>query len=255
MSEAVSDSAPDRLEGRQISLQFDGIKAIDGVDVFVDRGEIVGLIGPNGAGKTSLLNVLSGFLRPTAGQIFLSGTDVSRLPPHRLSRRGLVRTFQNNRLFHRLTVFGNVEVSALGARASRSEARRIAGELLDRMHLTEAAHQRATSLSHGQERRLGIARALAMKPRFLLLDEPAAGLNESESDDLLRSLTAFRDEFSLGLLVIEHDMRLIMRLCERIQVLDHGKTIAIGTPAEVRANPGVVTAYLGTTKEMNGADS
>jgi branched-chain amino acid transport system ATP-binding protein len=249
----VSTANGERLEAKDVRVHFDGVKAIDEVDLVVNRGELFGLIGPNGAGKTTLVNVLSGFQQPTSGRIFLSGNDVTKLPPHKRSARGLVRTFQGVRLFHRLTVFENVEVGALGAGAGRREARTLAQDLLERVQLADKADDLATSLAHGQERRLGIARALAMRPRFLLLDEPAAGLNEAESDELLRSLVGFRDEFSLGVLIIEHDMRMIMRLCERIQVLDHGKTIAIGTPAEVRANQAVIEAYLGVGRESDVA--
>jgi branched-chain amino acid transport system ATP-binding protein len=249
----VSTANGERLEAKDVRVHFDGVKAIDEVDLVVNRGELFGLIGPNGAGKTTLVNVLSGFQQPTSGRIFLSGNDVTKLPPHKRSARGLVRTFQGVRLFHRLTVFENVEVGALGAGAGRQEARSLAQDLLERVQLADKADDLATSLAHGQERRLGIARALAMRPRFLLLDEPAAGLNEAESDELLRSLVGFRDEFSLGVLIIEHDMRMIMRLCERIQVLDHGKTIAIGTPAEVRANQAVIEAYLGVGRESDVA--
>ncbi|MCW3024458.1 MAG: transporter related protein [Conexibacter sp.] len=249
----MSTANGERLEAKDVRVHFDGVKAIDEVDLVVNRGELFGLIGPNGAGKTTLVNVLSGFQQPTSGRIFLSGNDVTKLPPHKRSARGLVRTFQGVRLFHRLTVFENVEVGALGAGAGRQEARSLARDLLERVQLADKADDLATSLAHGQERRLGIARALAMRPRFLLLDEPAAGLNEAESDELLRSLVGFRDEFSLGVLIIEHDMRMIMRLCERIQVLDHGKTIAIGTPAEVRANQAVIEAYLGVGRESDVA--
>jgi ABC-type branched-subunit amino acid transport system ATPase component len=243
----------ERLEAHGVRVHFEGVKAIDGVDLVVSRGELFGLIGPNGAGKTTLVNVLSGFQRPTAGTTLLSGDDVTGQAPHKLASRGLVRTFQAVRLFSRLTVFENVEVGALGTGARRAEARRLAWSLLERLSLTDKAGERAMSLTHGQQRRLGIARALATRPRFLLLDEPAAGLNEAESDELLRSLAEFRDEFELGLLVIEHDMRLIMRLCERIQVIDHGKTIAVGSPAKVRADPGVITAYLGAGMEKRHA--
>jgi len=243
----------ERLEAHGVRVHFDGVKAIDGVDMVVSRGELFGLIGPNGAGKTTLVNVLSGFQGPTAGTIRLSGDDVTGQAPGKLASRGLVRTFQAVRLFSRLTVFENVEVGALGTGARRAEARRLAWSLLERLSLTDKAGERAMSLTHGQERRLGIARALATRPRFLLLDEPAAGLNEAESDELLRSLAEFRDEFELGLLVIEHDMRLIMRLCERIQVIDHGKTIAAGSPAKVRADPAVITAYLGAGMEKRHA--
>jgi branched-chain amino acid transport system ATP-binding protein len=242
-----------RLQAHDVRVHFDGVRAIDGVDLEVERGELFGLNGPNGAGKTTLVNVLSGFHRPTTGRIFLHGKDVTGSSPHKLSRLGLVRTFQAVRLFRRLTVFENVETGALSSGARRGAARRLASELLERLQLSDSADEPAMALTHGQERRLGIARALAVRPQFLLLDEPAAGLNEAESDELLRSLAEFRDEFSLGLLVIEHDMRLIMRLCERIQVIDHGKTIAIGTPDEVRADPEVITAYLGVGREATDA--
>jgi branched-chain amino acid transport system ATP-binding protein len=236
------------LEARAVKVHFQGVKALDGVDLAVRQGEIVGLIGPNGAGKTTLVNVLSGFQRPTTGVVTMFGTEVTSWSPDELARAGLVRTFQAVRLFPALTVLENVEAGALYASTTRNEARALAWELLASLNLEERAHELALELPHGDERRLGIARALALRPSFLLLDEPAAGLNEVEADALVAVLVRLRDSFSLGLLAIEHDMRVIMALCDRIQVLDNGKTIAVGTPAEVRGDPNVRTAYLGTSR-------
>jgi len=233
------------LEARGLKVHFGGVRAVDGVDLSLRKGEILGLIGPNGAGKTTLVNALSGFQRPTAGAVVLDGNDVTGWSPHRLARRGLTRTFQSVRLFPDLTVLENVELGAVAVGMWRPAARRWARDLLERLRLDDKAHLYGKGLPHGLERRLGIVRALAAKPSFLLLDEPAAGLNEQESDELVASLTLIRDDFSCALMVIEHDMRVIMRLCERIQVLDYGKTISIGTPAEVRSDPAVLTAYLG----------
>jgi branched-chain amino acid transport system ATP-binding protein len=233
------------LEARGLKVHFGGIRAVDGVDLALRKGEILGLIGPNGAGKTTLVNALSGFQKPTAGTVLLDGADVTGWSPHRLARRGLSRTFQSVRLFPDLTVLENVELGGVGVGMRRPAARRWARDLLERLRLDDKAQLWATGLPHGLERRLGIVRALAAKPTFLLLDEPAAGLNEQESDELVASLSLIRDDFSCGLMVIEHDMRVIMRLCERIQVLDYGKTISIGAPAEVRSDPAVLTAYLG----------
>jgi branched-chain amino acid transport system ATP-binding protein len=176
----------------------------------------------------------------------LSGRDVTGWAPHRISRLGLARTFQGVRMFTRLTVLENVEAAAAGAGLRRAHARRRAGALLERMGLSDRADERPGSLSAGIERRLGIVRALAGEPRFLLLDEPAAGMNEAETDQLLSDLSVIREDFGCGVLLIEHDMRLIMRLCERIQVLDYGKTLAVGTPEEIRTDPAVLEAYLGT---------
>jgi branched-chain amino acid transport system ATP-binding protein len=233
------------LEARDLRVHFGGVHAVDGVDLDLRRGEILGLIGPNGAGKTTLVNALSGFQKPTGGRVRLNGTDVTGWSPHRLARRGLTRTFQSVRLFPGLTVLENVELGGVGVGLRRPTARRAARELLGRLGFADRADQLATGLPHGLERRLGIVRALAARPSFLLLDEPAAGLNERESDELVQTLTLIRDDFSCALVVIEHDMRVIMRLCERIQVLDYGKTISLGTPAEVRRDPAVLTAYLG----------
>jgi ABC-type branched-subunit amino acid transport system ATPase component len=244
-----ADSAPatgtELLQACDLQVHFGGVRAVDGVDLTLAKGEILGLIGPNGAGKTTLVNALSGFQKPTAGTVLLGGQDVTGMSAHRLARRGLARTFQAVRLFPALTVLENVELGGVGVGMRRPAARRWARELLERLNLDDKADLYGVGLPHGLERRLGIVRALAAKPSFLMLDEPAAGLNEQESDELVGSLTLIRDDFSCALVVIEHDMRLIMRLCERIQVLDHGKTISIGPPAQVRRDPAVLTAYLG----------
>jgi branched-chain amino acid transport system ATP-binding protein len=250
-AEPASTNAAGQLECRGLKVHFDGVKAVDGVDVALHGGEILGLIGPNGAGKTTLVNALTGFQRPTAGSVYLDDVEVTGWPPDRLARAGLARTFQAVRLFAGLTVLENVELGAMGVGLGRRDAQRWAWELLGRLGLTEIADLLAASVPHGMERRLAIVRALATRPAFLLLDEPAAGLNEVESDALVRALAAIRDDFACGLMVIEHDMRVIMRLCERIQVLDHGKTISIGTSAEVQSDPAVLKAYLGTTRELD----
>jgi branched-chain amino acid transport system ATP-binding protein len=227
-------------------VHFVGVKAVDDVDLELRRGEILGLIGPNGAGKTTLVNALTGFQRAQAGNVCLGEVAVTGWSPDQLARAGLARTFQNVRLFRGLSVFENVRLGASGVGTPEREAVRIAWDVLDRMGLVARAAVDAGSLPHGEERRAGIARSLAMRPSFVLLDEPAAGLNETESDELLNSLSAIPADFGCGLLVIEHDMRLIMRLCGRVQVIDYGKTLSIGTPTQVRADPAVVAAYLGT---------
>ena len=233
------------LEARDVRVHIRGVRAVDGVDLTLRNEEILGLIGPNGAGKTTLVNVLSGFQRVTTGVVMLDGREITTWPAAEIARAGLVRTFQDVGLFPGLTSIENVEVAALSVAASRRRARSVAIELLARVRLEHRAGFAAGRLPHHEARRLTIARALATRPSFLLLDEPAAGLTESEADELVGALAAVRAELRIGLLVIEHDMRVIMGLSERIQVLDHGRTIAIGTPAQVRGDPAVRTAYLG----------
>ncbi len=251
MAGAASTNGAQMLECRGLKVHFAGVKAVDGVDLVLHRGEILGLIGPNGAGKTTLVNALTGFQRPTAGSVYLEGVEVTGWPPNRLARAGLARTFQAVRLFAGLTVLENVELGAVGIGIGRREAQRWAWELLERLELTEVADVAAAAVPHGMERRLAIVRALATRPAFLLLDEPAAGLNEAESDALVDALAAIRNDFACALMVIEHDMRVIMRVCERIQVLDYGKTISIGTSGEVQSDPAVLKAYLGTVRELD----
>jgi branched-chain amino acid transport system ATP-binding protein len=236
------------LQARGLEIHFDGVRAIDGVDLDLEPGEILGLIGPNGAGKTTLLNALSGFQKPTAGRVLLAGHDITSMSPQRRVSRGVSRTFQSVRLFRSLTVFENVELGAVGTGGGRRAGRLLAEKVVERLGLQERADMSASALPHGEERRLGIARALATQPQLLLLDEPAAGLNEVESDELMHFLSGLPEAFGCALLVVEHDMRLIMGLCQRIQVLNYGKSICLGTPDEVRRNPNVITAYLGTGK-------
>jgi branched-chain amino acid transport system ATP-binding protein len=231
------------------------VKAVDGVDIELDQKEILGLIGPNGAGKTTLVNAISGFQSLTEGPFSVGGRDVTGWRPHKLAKIGLTRTFQNVRPFSGLTVLDNVELGGVGVGMSRRAARSQAWEILERLGLMHLAYAQASALPHGDERRLSIARALATKPRFLLLDEPAAGLNELESDELVGIIASIRSDSGCGVLVIEHDMRLIMGVCERIQVLDYGQTISTGSPDEIQSDQAVITAYLGTrrSKRVAGA--
>jgi branched-chain amino acid transport system ATP-binding protein len=235
------------LDARDIEVHFAGLSALDGVGLGFRRGEILGLIGPNGAGKTTLVNVLSGFQRPDGGSVHLGDREITALPPDQRASRGVTRTFQSIRSFGGLTVLENLEAGAVGIGASRRAARRLAWDLLAFVDLGSIAYQPAGSLPHGHERMVGVLRALATRPTFLLLDEPAAGLDETESDALIGTIGEIRRLFGCGVMVIEHDMRLIMGVCERIQVLDHGKVISVGTPEEVRSDPAVITAYLGST--------
>ena len=215
------------------------------VTLELQRGEVLGLIGPNGAGKSTLVNVLSGFDHPTAGTVELEGRDITSWRPNRRGRAGLARTFQHSHAFRALTVRENVEVAALGAGASSTGARRLTDELLELLRLSSNADAPAVALAQGDERRLGVARALATTPRFVLLDEPAAGLPEAEVSDFAEAVRNVRDDHGAGVLLIDHNMALIMELCDSIHVLDQGETLAEGTPDDIRANLDVAAAYLG----------
>jgi len=221
------------------------VHALRDVTLELPRGEIVGLIGPNGAGKSTLVNVLSGFDRPSSGTVELEGRDVTRWRPSRRGRAGLARTFQHSHAFRALSVRENVEVGALGAGLSGRAARARATELLEALGLSAQADAPADALAQGDERRLGVARALATEPRFVLLDEPAAGLPEAELPAFSAAVRSVRDDRDAGVLLIDHNMGLIMDVCDRIHVLDQGKTLAEGTPADIRANLDVAAAYLG----------
>jgi branched-chain amino acid transport system ATP-binding protein len=235
-----------QLEARSVTVRFGGLVAIDKVSLELRRGEILGLIGPNGAGKTTLVNVLSGFQRPHAGDVVVGGDTCTRQPRHAFCRAGIVRTFQAVRLYRGLSVSENVEVAFVARGVGRAEARRKARALLAELHLGEKADWAAAGLSYGEERRVGLARALAAEPMFLLLDEPAAGLAPAEAEELLHTIGAVRESHGCAILVIEHNMAVVMSLCDRIHVLDSGRTIASGTPEEIRADAGVRRAYLGT---------
>jgi branched-chain amino acid transport system ATP-binding protein len=235
----------DTLRATAVSRAFEALHALRDVTLELHRHEVVGLIGPNGAGKTTLVNILTGFDFPTSGTVELAGQDVTSWTPPRRGRAGLARTFQHSRSFAGLSVRENVEVAALGSGAGPGEARRRADELLGLLGLRDQAAQPAGSLAHGDERKLGVARALATQPRFLLLDEPAAGLPEAEVPEFAAVVRSVRDEHQAGVLLIDHNMALVMGVCDRIRVLDQGRTLAEGTPAEVRKNLDVAAAYLG----------
>jgi branched-chain amino acid transport system ATP-binding protein len=238
-----------------VSRYFEGLAALRDVTLELHRGEVVGLIGPNGAGKSTLVNVLTGFDRPTSGTVELEGRDVTRWKPNRRGRAGLARTFQHSHAFRALSVRENVEVAALGVGTSAVEARRRARNLLDLLGLGNNADAGADGLAQGDERRLGVARALATNPRFVLLDEPAAGLPEAEVSDFEGVVRTVRDDHGAGVLLIDHNMALIMGLCDRIHVLDQGRTLAEGTPGEIRANLDVAAAYLGESAVQEEAEA
>jgi branched-chain amino acid transport system ATP-binding protein len=233
------------LRVEAVTVDFQGIRAVDGVSLHVSRGEILGLIGPNGAGKTTLINVLTGFQAVSAGDVWLSGRVATSWPAWRRARAGLSRTFQNVLLFPRMSVIENVESGALALGESPRSARARAHDVLAWLGLSEWAHQTAGTLPFGAERRVGIGRAIASRPRFLLMDEPAAGLNDAECDDLAGLVRRIRAELGCGIIFIEHRMSLVFGLCDRVQVLDLGRTIACASPDAVRNDPAVRKAYLG----------
>jgi branched-chain amino acid transport system ATP-binding protein len=212
------------------------------------QGEILGLIGPNGSGKTTLINVVTGLLPSDSGRISVGKTEITNKPPHVVAHTGVSRTFQTIRLFRELTVYENVLVAALSVGFTRQQARETADQVLFEMGISNWGESLAGELPYGLERRVEVTRALAMKPKFLLLDEPAAGLNEEESDQLMEILRPIPLARNLGILIVEHDMRLIMRLCNRLHVLNYGQTIGEGKPDEVRKIPEVVQAYLGKSQ-------
>lgn len=252
------------LETHRLGVDFGGLTAVDELTMAVGRTEIAGLIGPNGAGKTTVFNLLTNVYNPTRGDIILDGKSTAKKTTAQVSRMGIARTFQNIRLFSKMSVLDNVRVGLhnsinqplfsslthmFGYGKSEKKSREEALELLDFFNMADLADHDADSLPYGEQRRLEIARALATRPGIILLDEPAAGMNPSETAELMENIRRIRDNFHIAVMLIEHDMNLVMNVCEGICVLDHGKVIAKGTPDEIKSNPAVVEAYLGKKME------
>ena len=248
------------LETRKLGITFGGLKAVQDFNIQIYQGELVGLIGPNGAGKTTVFNLLTGVYVPTEGTVLLNGVPLNGKKTHQFVAAGIARTFQNIRLFGDMTVLENVKAAFTKDiqyglldtlfrtprfwKTERSLTER-AMDLLNIFHLEDKADWKASSLPYGQQRKLEIARALATDMKVLLLDEPAAGMNPTETAELLACINTIRDRFGVAILLIEHDMSLVMNVCQRIQVIDYGQTIAAGLPAEIASNPRVIAAYLG----------
>ncbi len=249
-----------------LTMRFGGLTAVDNFDIEVQEGRIVGLIGPNGAGKTTCFNMITGYYNPTEGKIIFYDDDITGIPTHKVCQKGIARTFQNIRLFYNETVLQNVMIGAHLRQKSKwwyapfhipscareeKEVRDRSMFLLETVGLGDLANEQANSLPYGEQRRLEIARALATQPRFLLLDEPAAGMNPQESWELMHFIQKTREDFNLTILLIEHDMKVVMGVCEHIWVLDYGKLIAEGAPEEIQANSKVIEAYLGEEYVQN----
>ncbi len=248
------------LKANNISIVFGGLKAVENFSIEIKEGELVGLIGPNGAGKTTVFNMLTGVYVPTSGTVELRGQDVTKMSPHNRVKIGISRTFQNIRLFKRMSVLENVKLSSNVHMTysifdgifktkkyweQEDKATEEAMEILEVLGLTEYVDEQAQNLPYGKQRKLEIARALASHPAILCLDEPAAGMNPIETEELMETIKIVREKFKTAILLIEHDMKLVMGICEWIKVISFGKEIATGTPVEIRNNKEVITAYLG----------
>ncbi|MFZ2448265.1 MAG: ABC transporter ATP-binding protein [Syntrophobacteraceae bacterium] len=254
------------LEIRELTHYFGGLRAVYNFSLRLEGGELMGLIGPNGAGKTTVFNLVSGFYRPSEGEINFGGRSIIGLRPHQVTALGMARTFQSIRLWNSLTVFENLCVSQhyhLGygflssvlrtSKFHKSErrVRKTAEEIIDLLGIRHYARELPKNLPYGLQRRVEIGRALSLRPKLLLLDEPAAGMNPGEVEELIQLIRWIRDEFKLTVLLIEHHMRVVMNVCERIKVVDFGEAIAEGTPAEIRRNPRVIKAYLGEEEPVH----
>lgn len=252
------------LDVRNLGIDFGGLTAVDSFNITIGPTEISGLIGPNGAGKTTIFNLLTGVYQPTRGSVLINGIDIKGMPTHKVNRLGIARTFQNIRLFTDMTALDNVKVglhnsmkcpfvsSVLhlpGYYKAEKQANQRAMDLLEFMDMADVADKKAGSLPYGVQRRLEIVRALATDPSIILLDEPAAGMNPSETTELMHQIRRIRDTFHIAIFLIEHDMNLVMNVCEAIAVVNYGRIIAKGTPEEVRSNPAVIEAYLGREEE------
>jgi branched-chain amino acid transport system ATP-binding protein len=243
--EASASSEKAQLTVEELSVHFEGLAALSRVSLALQRHEVFGLIGPNGAGKTTLVNCLTGFQRPSLGRVLLNGADTSTWQPDYFRRAGVARTFQAGRLFKDMSVLDNVEVTAVSLGFSRNSAKSLAIQMLDWIELADKAHLLASGLAYTDQRRVSIARALVVTPAFLLLDEPAAGMSDSECEHLMALIRSIPQAFGCGVLLIEHNMRVVMGISDRIHVLDGGRTIAEDTPDKIQRHEGVLAAYLG----------
>jgi len=239
------------LRAENVSVSFDGLQALSNVTLNIPTARVTGLIGPNGAGKTTMVNVMTGFQLPTSGYVYLGDTDVSGVASHKLRRMGVARTFQGGRMFKDLSVLDNLEVTGVGLGRSRRDAARQALEILDWIGISHLTEELAGSLPYTDERRVAISRALMMKPGFLLLDEPAAGMSAHEADDLCNIIQRIVSEKGCGVLLIEHNIGLVLKVCDHIHVLDSGELIEEGTPEFIKASEKVRHAYMGTQDEVD----
>jgi branched-chain amino acid transport system ATP-binding protein len=260
-------SSANLLEARKITMQFGGLKAVDSLEFHIKKGELMGLIGPNGAGKTTVFNMLTGVYQPTSGDVVFDGQSLKGLKPYQISALGVTRTFQNIRLFKDLSVLENVMIGGgqhitygMLSAVLRSdnflkqekELKQKSLELLSIFKLDGKANEEASSLPYGDQRKLEIIRALATNPKLICLDEPAAGMNHNETHNLMETIAKIRKDFGLTVLLIEHDMKLVMGICERIVVLDHGVKIEEGSAKQIQNSPKVIEAYLGTDEDLQG---